>query len=63
MCALSSEAVLIIQVSDLLGQVSDVPTELVVPKTQATAACCILVTLGRAQRSKQHHVSVHKDVW
>lgn len=42
MCALSSEAVLIIQVSDLLGQVSDVSTELVVPKTQASTACWIL---------------------
>lgn len=55
MCALSSEAVLIIQVSDLLGQVSDVATELVVPKTQAITMCCMLKLhhgqLDRTRRS------------
>lgn len=34
MCALCSEAILLIQVSDFSGQVSDIPTKLVVPETQ-----------------------------
>lgn len=34
MCALSSEAILLIQVSDFLCQLSDVTTQLVVPETK-----------------------------
>lgn len=34
MCALCSEAIFLIQVSDFSGQVSDIPTKLVVPETQ-----------------------------
>lgn len=34
MCALSSEAILLIQVSDFLCQISDVTTQLVVPETR-----------------------------
>lgn len=32
--ALSSESILLIQVSDFLGQISNVTTQLVVPKSQ-----------------------------
>lgn len=34
MCALCSDAIFLIQVSDFSGQVSDIPTELVVPEAQ-----------------------------
>lgn len=34
MWTLGSEAIFLIQVSDFLGQISDVTTELIVPKTQ-----------------------------
>ena len=34
--ALSSEAVLLVHVADLLGQLSDVPAELVVPDARGT---------------------------
>ena len=39
-CALSSEAVLLINVTDLLGQISDVSAELVVPDTWGMGQVC-----------------------
>lgn len=35
MCALSSESIFLIQVSDFMGQISNVATQLVVPKSQS----------------------------
>lgn len=35
MCALSSESIFLIQVSDFLGQISNVATQLVVPKSKS----------------------------
>lgn len=52
MCALSSEAIFLAKVSDLLGQISDVTTQLVVPKINSRK---ILLT----QRSQQSEVIVY----
>lgn len=39
-CALSSESIFLIQVSDFLGQISNVATQLVVPKSQNKIHIC-----------------------
>lgn len=55
MCALGSKTVLIVQVSDLLGQVSDVSTQLVIPGTQATTVSYIATHFSADRNQRKSH--------